>query len=141
MAQRETTQVQGTVEQVNQHGPKVNGKWFSYSKYHSVTAPKKGDRVSMQVEGDKFIVSLDIAGAPAPQPAQAPTAPSALAPAPREHHPKSEVFSPDSEEPDQRTAVRIAAVNAAFRFQGSGYSKYEDPFALAAEIECWISRA
>ncbi|MGI8422984.1 MAG: hypothetical protein ACR2NO_02510 [Chloroflexota bacterium] len=55
MAPAET--VKGLVEQVNDRGVKLGGKWFNFSKYAQITAPTRGQAVLMTVRGD-FIAGI-----------------------------------------------------------------------------------
>lgn len=145
---RSTTQITGTIEGANEKGLKVAGTWYNFSKHHAVPAVSKGTAVTLTVEDGKWINALSLNGYAAPQASQTPAPAQHTPPAPpaQSHAPapgpkRSETFSPDSDEPDQRTQIRIAAISAAFGFQGSGYSKYEDPFELAEQIAGWINRA
>lgn len=141
---RETTQISGQVESVNEKGIKLGGAWYNFSKFNKVLTPRRGDQITLTVENGKFITEVTFVP-PTPQPAQTPTAQSAptpapSAPAPREHHPKSEVFSAD-DEPDQRTQIRIAAINASVRLYAGTGSSLDDVLNFAGQIEEWVGRA
>jgi len=55
MAPAET--VKGLVEQVNDRGVKLGGKWFNFSKYAQVAPPTRGQTVLLTVKGD-FIAGI-----------------------------------------------------------------------------------
>jgi hypothetical protein len=51
-----TEQIRGTVEQANEKGLKVNGRWLNWSQYSKVTVrPAEGDQVELEVARGKFI--------------------------------------------------------------------------------------
>ena len=51
-----TEQIRGAVEQANEKGLKVTGRWFNWSQYSKVTVrPAEGDQVKLEVARGKFI--------------------------------------------------------------------------------------
>ena len=52
----QTETVQGRVEQTNEKGLKVDGRWFNWSQYSRVsTRPQEGDDVELEIARGKFI--------------------------------------------------------------------------------------
>jgi len=55
--------IRGAVEQVNERGVKLGGRWFNFSKYAAVTPPARGQAVILTVKGD-FISAVTVSSAP-----------------------------------------------------------------------------
>ena len=140
MASRETTQISGTVDSVNEKGIKLNGTWYNFSKHHTVPAVQKGQSVVLTIEGGKWINGLTLNGASAPAPAPPAPPTHSHTPAPMSR-PKSELFSPDSDEPDSRTQTRLAAVQASATFHATRECSFDDVLNFAGQIEEWVGRA
>jgi hypothetical protein len=63
MAQTQGTTelIRGAVEQANEKGVKVGGRWFNYSQFSTITAkPDEGDTVEMDIAKGRFINALRI---------------------------------------------------------------------------------
>ena len=58
-----TETVQGRVEQTNEKGLKVDGRWFNWSQYSRASArPQEGDDVELEIARGKFINDTRILG-------------------------------------------------------------------------------
>jgi len=58
-----TEQIRGTVEQANEKGLKIGGRWFNFSQYSKSTLrPVEGDEVELEVARGKFINDVKITG-------------------------------------------------------------------------------
>lgn len=139
---RETTQVSGTVEGVNEKGLKVSGQWFNYSKHHTVPAVTRGQAVTLTIEGGKWINGLTLNGASSAPTTSAPAAPQAPSHTPTPGPKRSETFSPDADdEPNHRTQIRLAAVQASTTFHATRECSFDDVLNFAGQIEEWVGRA
>lgn len=131
MAPRETTQISGQVESVNEKGIKLGGAWYNFSKHHTVPAVTKGQSVTLDIEGGKWINGLTVNGATsalAPQATQAAPAPST--------HPKSEKYSAA---PDETTALRLECLKIASAHMASrNYESASDITDLANVYVEWV---
>jgi hypothetical protein len=52
--------VEGTVEQTNGNGIRVDGTWYSRSQFRPVELPSIGARVCLRVDAKRFISSVDV---------------------------------------------------------------------------------
>jgi hypothetical protein len=52
--------VEGVVEQTNSTGLRLNGTWYSVSKYTPVELPSAGTRVRLQADERSFIKALEV---------------------------------------------------------------------------------
>jgi hypothetical protein len=57
---RSVDTVEGVVEQTNSTGLRLNGTWYSVSKYTPVELPSAGTRVRLQADERSFIKSLEL---------------------------------------------------------------------------------
>lgn len=54
------SRVVGLVEAVNERGIRINGDWFSVSKFRPVSLPDVGARVRLKVDPKGFITTLEV---------------------------------------------------------------------------------
>jgi hypothetical protein len=76
---RSVDTVEGIVEQVTSTGLKLNGIWFSVSKFAPVELPAVGARVRLQADDKRFLKSIEIlepVRGGEPQPARATISPA-----------------------------------------------------------------
>jgi len=60
--------VEGAVESVNATGVRIEGQWFTSSRYRPVDLPSAGARVRLVADDKRFIKTLEVlSDAPAPQ--------------------------------------------------------------------------
>jgi hypothetical protein len=57
---RSVDTIEGVVEQTNSTGLRLNGTWFSVSKFAPVDLPAAGTRVRVQADERSFIKSLEV---------------------------------------------------------------------------------
>jgi len=58
-----TEQIRGRVEQANDKGLKIDGRWFNFSQYsRSTVKPVEGDDVELEIARGKFINDAKILG-------------------------------------------------------------------------------
>jgi hypothetical protein len=61
---QQTETVRGRVEQTNEKGLKVDGRWFNFSQYsRSSVRPNEGDEVELEIARGKFINDARVLGA------------------------------------------------------------------------------
>jgi len=139
-----TEQIRGRVEQTNEKGLKVDGRWFNWSQYSRASVrPDEGDEVELEIARGKFIndarileqgaqspLDLDDAdpfgGAPAPPRA---TGARRAAPAPTP--------TPNA---DRNTEIRrLALIKAAADYAAARGMQPEEVVTLAARWEEWVT--
>jgi hypothetical protein len=146
-----TEQIRGTVEQANEKGLKVGGRWFNFSQYSRTTVrPQEGDQVELEVARGKFINDLRVTGgslepalagdddlfgdgepAPAPRATRPAAAPSAAAGATA----AGTAGTSDRNTEIRRLALIKAAADFAARRDGL---EPDDVTAIAAQWEAWV---
>jgi hypothetical protein len=153
-AQIET--VRGRVEQANEKGLKVDGRWFNWSQYSRATVrPQEGADVELEIARGKFINDARILGDGTgtagvggdrsldgfddepfgfgpPTPAAVPSAPRAAAAATRQ----GQSATPNA---DRNTEIRrLALIKAAADYAAARELEPDDVVALAARWEEWV---
>jgi hypothetical protein len=151
-----TEQIRGRVEQTNEKGLKVDGRWFNWSQYsRSTVRPDEGDDVELEIARGKFINDARITGkgvpgapfepgldddpfaasaAPPPPPAAASTRTTsrsaASAPA------ASSSATPNA---DRNTEIRrLALIKAAADYAAARNLDPEEVVTLASQWEEWV---
>jgi hypothetical protein len=148
-----TEQIRGRVEQTNEKGLKVDGRWFNWSQYsRSTVRPNEGDDVVLEIARGKFINDARIVGSGEPNPltlddddpfaAAAPAPPRAAA---RRSEPTASSpppaasFGSSTPNADRNTEIRrLALVKAAADYAAARDLDPEDVIRLAAQWEEWV---
>lgn len=144
-----TEQIRGRVEQTNEKGLKVDGRWFNWSQYsRSTVRPNEGDDVELEIARGKFIndarilgtgdqhtLTLDdddpFAAAPAARASGRRSDPAPAAP------PPAASATPNA---DRNTEIRrLALVKAAADYAAARELDPEDVIRLAAQWEEWVT--
>ena len=158
-----TEQIRGTVEQANEKGVKVGGRWFNFSQYSKTTVrPAEGDEVELEVARGTFINDAKIVGsggggfelpeASGDDEDLFSSTAAAAAPTPRAAAPargraatraegQTEQARPATFNSDGRNAEirRLALVKAAAEYSaGRDNLAPEDVVAIAAQWEAWV---
>ena len=161
-----TEQIRGRVEQTNEKGLKVDGRWFNWSQYsRSTVRPDEGDDVELEIARGKFIndaritgkgvpgvpgaegdlveLSLDddpfAAAAPPPRAASASRARSGAAGAPAPAAAPSTPSSSSIPNADRNTEIRrLALIKAAADYAAARSLDPEEVVTLAAQWEQWV---
>src|SRR5215207_250232 len=154
-----TEQIRGRVEQTNEKGLKVDGRWFNWSQFSRATVrPDEGDDVELEIARGKFIDDARIVGqggqggqgvedalgfdnddpfgesAPAPPRAAAgtPAARGAASPPPS----AARSATPNA---DRNTEIRrLALIKAAADYAAARELEPEEVVTLAARWEEWV---
>lgn len=142
-AQTET--VRGRVEQANEKGLKVDGRWFNWSQYsRSSVRPAEGDDVELEIARGKFINDARVLGAGAEDGPDGagldddPFAGSLSAPAPRAATPPRQVQSA-TPNADRNTEIRrLALIKAAADYAAAREMEPEEVVTLASQWERWV---
>jgi hypothetical protein len=141
-----TEQVRGTVEQANEKGVKVAGRWFNFSQYsRSTIRPQEGDQVELEIARGKFINDARILGGSL-EPASDGEDPfgavdePAAAPAPPPRVASWSAAAPAATAADRNTEIRrLALVKAAADYATTRPDLTpEDVTAIAAQWETWV---
>ncbi len=149
-----TEQIRGTVEQANEKGLKVSGRWFNFSQYSRTTVrPEEGDQVELEVARGKFINDLRITGGSL-EPAlagdddlfgegelsSAPPPRAASRSAAGASGGAAAVAVPAASASDRNTEIRrLALIKAAAEFAaGRSGLEPDDVAAIAAQWEAWV---
>lgn len=155
-----TEQIRGRVEQANEKGLKVDGRWFNFSQYsRSTVRPEEGDDVELEIARGKFINDARITGKGVPGAegdlvelgldddpfAAAPPPRAASAPRPRSGAAGSSApaFAPSTSSPtpnaDRNTEIRrLALIKAAADYAAARSLDPEEVVTLAAQWEQWV---
>ena len=146
-----TEQIRGRVEQTNEKGLKVDGRWFNYSQYsRSTVRPQEGDDVELEIARGKFINDARILGEGAEHalsldddPFQAPpaAAPRATRSAPAAEPSFTAARPPASATPnaDRNTEIRrLALIKAAADYAAARGMDPEEVVGLASQWEEWV---
>ena len=144
-----TEQIRGRVEQTNEKGLKVDGRWFNWSQYsRSTVRPDEGDDVELEIARGKFINDARIVGKgdqnaltlddddPFTAPPQAaPRAASARA----ESATAGPAASRSTPNADRNTEIRrLALIKAAADYAAARDMDPEEVVPLAARWEEWV---
>ena len=148
-----TEQIRGRVEQTNEKGLKVDGRWFNWSQYsRSTVRPDEGDDVELEIARGKFINDARIVGqggkgdlteigldddpfaAPAPPPPAATRTSSGTRSA---ASPTSSASSTPNA--DRNTEIRrLALIKAAADYAAARNLDPEEVVTLASQWEEWV---
>ena len=153
-----TEQIRGRVEQTNEKGLKVDGRWYNFSQYsRSTVRPQEGDDVELEIARGKFINDARIVGAGAgasadhtlslddDDPFAAPVPPAATPPRaapPRSAPTTSAGAAPPRPTPnaDRNTEIRrLALIKAAADYGAARDLTPEQIISLAAQWEEWVT--
>ena len=141
-----TEQIRGTVEQANEKGLKVGGRWFNWSQYSKVTVrPAEGDDVELEIARGKFINDArilpggslaEVSGDEDPfEPLAAQQGSGVRGPA-ATPPPAAAIRAPERNTEIRRLAlIKAAAAYAATRETLAP----EDVTAIAAQWEVWVT--
>src|SRR5262245_40609027 len=55
--------IEGTIDQANERGVRINGQWFNLSQFKPVALPAAGARVSLRVDARRYIQSVEVLSA------------------------------------------------------------------------------
>lgn len=163
MSQGGNELVRGTVEQTNEKGVRIDGRWFNYSQFSTVTTrPEAGDTVELEVAKGRFINNVTLLGGegdreflsddgsdpfdgfdePAGPPASRSRASQVPPPAPAATRGTTQRSGGSTyAAPDNRNAEirRLALIKAAADFAATRTDlDPEDVQAIAAQWEGWI---
>ena len=141
-----TEQIRGRVEQTNEKGLKVDGRWFNWSQYsRSTVRPDEGDDVELEIARGKFINDARIVGKGEPltldddpfaAPAQPPPRAASASPESASAGPTASRSTPNA---DRNTEIRrLALIKAAADYAASRGLDAEDVVPLAARWEEWV---
>lgn len=143
-----TEQIRGRVEQTNEKGLKVDGRWFNWSQYsRSTVRPDEGDDVELEIARGKFINDARIVGkgdqnalALDEDPFEAlPQAPPRAASARSEPAGAGPAASRATPNADRNTEIRrLALIKAAADYAAARGLDAEDVVPLAAQWEQWV---
>jgi hypothetical protein len=145
----QTETVQGRVEQTNEKGLKVDGRWFNWSQYsRASTRPQEGDDVELEVARGKFINDAHILGSGGQGTLELDDEdPSADgAPAPRtgavgvRPGPTARAAPPATPNADRNTEIRrLALIKAAADYAAARALDADEVITLAARWEEWVT--
>ena len=152
-----TEQIRGRVEQANEKGLKVDGRWFNWSRFsNSSVRPSEGDDVELEIARGKFINDARIVGEggqgslsslnPDDDPFAAPpeaspratrSAPAAsTSPASGPPRASAATATPNA---DRNTEIRrLALIKAAADYAAARSMDPEEVVTLAAQWEEWV---
>jgi hypothetical protein len=152
-----TEQIRGRVEQTNDKGLKIDGRWFNWSQYsRSTVRPDEGDDVELEIARGKFINDARIVGKgepgfvlddddpfggalPEPPGAGAASGPSRTT-RPARSAPASAPYSQSSTPNADRNVEirRLALIKAAADYAAGREMTPEEVVTLAAQWEEWV---
>ena len=143
-----TEQIRGRVEQTNEKGLKVDGRWFNWSQYsRSTVRPDEGDDVELEIARGKFINDARIVGKGDQNALTLDDDPFAALPQapPRAASPRAETASAGlgasraTPNADRNTEIRrLALIKAAADYAAARGLDAEDVVPLAAQWEEWV---
>jgi len=149
-----TEQIRGTVEQTNDKGVKVGGRWFNFSQYSKTTVrPAEGDEVELEVARGKFINDARIVSSGVSSGELLPTDGDAFPATDDDVFASPKAAAPRSAPPSRRTAPVASSPasdrNAEIRRQAliKAAAEYaaqrpeltpDDVLAIAAQWESWV---
>ena len=156
MAQSGTETVRGRVEQTNEKGLKVDGRWFNWSQYSRTNVrPQEGDDVELEIARGRFINDAHIVGSggqggdlglddedpfgdDAPSTGATPIgATAAVRPAPARGAPPAAQSGPNA---DRNTEIRrLALIKAAADYAAARSLEPDEVVTLAAQWEQWVT--
>lgn len=145
-----TEQVRGRVEQTNEKGLKVDGRWFNWSQYSRASVrPAEGDDVELEIARGKFINDARIVGQGGQNPIDldgedpfgaAPAPPRAAGPRRAAPAPASTSTPSSTPNADRNTEIRrLALVKAAADYAAARGMGPEEVVTLAAQWEEWVT--
>jgi hypothetical protein len=145
----QTETVRGRVEQTNDKGLKVDGRWFNWSQYsRASTRPHEGDDVELEIARGKFINDARILGSGGQGPLELDDEdPSADgAPAPRASASGARPGAAGGAAPtatpnaDRNTEIRrLALIKAAADYAATRSLDADEVVTLAARWEEWVT--
>ena len=149
-----TEQIRGRVEQTNEKGLKVDGRWFNWSQYsRSTVRPDEGDDVELEIARGKFINDARIVGQGDPgadielgldDDPFAASVPSPLMTSPTRTTSRSAASAPTTSvsstpNADRNTEIRrLALIKAAADYAAARNLDAEEVVTLASQWEQWV---
>jgi hypothetical protein len=145
----QTETVRGRVEQTNEKGLKVDGRWFNWSQYSRVTTrPQEGDDVELEIARGKFINDAQIldSGGQGTLELDDEDPVADGAPAPRtgtvgvRSGPTGRGAPPATPNADRNTEIRrLALIKAAADYAAARDLAPDEVVTLAARWEEWVT--
>ena len=155
-----TEQIRGRVEQTNEKGVKVDGRWYNFSQYsRSTVRPQEGDDVELEIARGKFINDARIVASGADSAAEhtltlddddpfaASTSPATTPPralttrsAPPNTAGAASAAPRSTPNADRNTEIRrLALIKAAADYGAANNLSPEQVISLAAQWEEWVT--